>query len=227
MESNKATSTASDHKSLSVQVRKGNTAQWTFRGMRVNTMTIKGEVGSPITASFDFMGKDATATTDSLTSSFSTVLPLHYTGVVISTAATTTAYTTEYFSSFEFVLNNNLAEQRALGSALIHSIPPIKRDVSIKLTQQFDTMTAYNRFIQNTETMIKILLDSGVTAGAIAGNTTYSMAIDCPACYFNNVMPTVGGPDALTQEINLTAIRNTSTGYAVQIKVNNGTTSYQ
>jgi hypothetical protein len=225
MESNKATSTASDHKSLSVQVRKGNTAQWTFKGMRVNTMTLKGEVGSPITASFEMIGKDATSTTDSLTSSFTTQLPLNFTGVTVQTGATTTSMTTEYVSAFEFTLNNNLAEQRALGSALIHSAPPIKCDVSIKLTQQFDTITNYNRFIQNTETMIKIILDTAVTIAA-AGSTTYSMHIDCPACYFNNVMPAVGGSDALTQEMNLTAIRNTSTGYAVQIKVNNATASY-
>lgn len=228
MENNKATSTASDHKSLSIAVRKGGmgSTQFTYKGMRVNTMTIKGEVGSPLVATFELMGKDSTQTADSLTSSFTTVLPLNYNQVVIQTAATTTTFTTEYFSAFELVISNNLAEQRALGSHLVHAIPPIKRDVTLKLTQQFDTLTAYNRFIQNTETMIQIVIDSGITTAA-AGSTTYSMKINLPACYFNNVNPVVGGSDVITQEINLSAIRNTTTSYSALITVVNGTASYQ
>lgn len=225
MEDNKGTSSAAAVKSLSVQVRRGSTSQWSYRGMRVNTMTIKGEVGGPVTASFEFMGQNGTTSSDSITASFTNINPLNFTGVTFKTGATISVIDTEYIKSFEFTLANNLAEQRNLGLAYVHALPPLRRDVKLKLTQQFDTLTAYNRFIQNTKTAIQILMDTGVTIAA-AGSSTYSMHINLPCCYFNNVTPNAGSVEALSQEIDVSAIKDTTTSYVCQIQVNNATDHY-
>jgi hypothetical protein len=225
MENNQSSAGAADVKSLSIQVRRGSTSQWTYRGMRVNNMTIKGEVGSPITASFEFMGQAGTSTADSLTASFSAINPLNFTGVTLQTGDSITNVATEYFTGFEVTLNNNIVEQRNVGSAIVHAIPPVKRDVTLKLTQQFDTTTAYNRFIQNTVTSIQIRLDTGSTIGG-TGGTTASMVLRFPVCYFNNNTPQVGESGPISQEIDVSTIRDTSTSYVMQIDVANETTSY-
>ena len=224
MESNQSTNGAADIKSLSVQVRRGLTEQWSYRGMRINTLTIKGEVGTPITFSVEAMGQYGTTSSDSITASFSNVNPLNFTGVTFQTGDSITNVSTEYITGFEFTLANNLQELRNLGSANIYALPPGRRDVTLKLTQQFDTLTAYNRFIQNTKTAIQILMDTGVTIGA--GSSTYSMHINCPACYFNNVTPQVGGIEAISQEMEVSCIKDTTTSYVCQMQINNGTSDY-
>lgn len=225
MEDNQSSAGAADVKSLTMQVRRGSTNQWSYRGMRINTMTIKGEVGTPIVATFELMGQYGTTSSDSLTASFSNINPLNFTGVTFQTGDSITNVSTEYISGFEFSLSNNIAEQRVLGSANITKLPPIRRDVKLKLTQQFDTTTAYNRFISNTKTAIQILMDTGVTIAA-AGSSTYSMHINMPACYFNNVTPQAGGIEAISQEIDVSTIKDTTTSYVVQMQINNATTNY-
>jgi hypothetical protein len=227
MEDNKSTNGADDMKGLTFTIRRGieNGNKFQYRGCRVNTMTIKGEVGTPITVTYEIMGSGGTICTDTLTSSFSEIDPLNFTGVTFKTGATISALGTEYITGFEFSLANNLMEQRNLGSASIYALPPGRRDVKLKLNQQFDTLTAYNRFIQNTKTAVQIILDSGVTIGA-AGSSTYSMAINIPCVYWNNVTPQVGGIEALSQEIDGSAIVDTSSSYICQLTVNNATEDY-
>jgi hypothetical protein len=130
MEDNKGTSSTDDVKGLTVTVRRGLTNQWQYKGMRVNTMTIKGEVGSPITATFELMGRYGTSSADSLTASFTNINPLNFSGVTFNTGITISAVSTEYITGFEFTLSNNLAEQRVLGSPYIYAMPPLRRDVS-------------------------------------------------------------------------------------------------
>ncbi|MCP4648907.1 MAG: hypothetical protein GY853_02335 [PVC group bacterium] len=226
MESNQGSGGSADIKSLTVQIRKGDTNQYTWQGCRVNSMSLKGEVGSPLTFGCEVMAKTATATSDSLTASFSNVDPSNFTGVTVQTSDSIGgSWTTEYFSAFEVSLNNNISEQRALGSANVHALPPGRRDVSIKLSQQYDTTTNYTRFVENTQTAIQITLDTGATIAA-GGSSTYSMKLAFPRCYFNSNMPEVSSNDVLTHEVELTAIRDTTTGYSMQVTVNNATANY-
>lgn len=227
MESNKGTSTASDVKGLSFAVRKGDTDVWNAAGCRINTLTIKGEVGSPVMISAEIIGQLMSISSTIATVSLSDVTPAIFAGVVISTGATISAVSTEYFTSFEFVLTNNLdGDQRSLGSRNITVLPPLRRDVKLTLAQRFDTITAYNRFIQNTMTSIQILCNTTETIGATAGNTTYSMTIKIPAGYFNSNMPEVGGVDTLTHELDVSAMYQADPGYVTQILVRNGTANY-
>lgn len=224
MENNKSTNGAAAVKSLTFQIRRGSTNQWSYRGNRVNSLTIKGEVGSPITFSIEAMGQYGTTSSDSITASFSNINPLNFTGVTFKTGDSITNVGTEYITGFEFTLANNLQELRNLGSANIYSLPPGRRDIKLKLTQQFDTLTAYNRFIQNTKTSIQILMDTGVTIGA--GSSTYSMFINMPACYFNNVTPQAGSIEAISQEIDVSCIKDTTTSYVCLMQINNATSDY-
>jgi hypothetical protein len=228
MESNKGTSTSSDVKAISATIRRGGTSAssnvWYYGGGRVNTLSIKAESGAPVQVSAEMIFANTTVGATCSAATFTSILPLNFTGITIETGNSITSVTAEYFSSFEFSLSNNLIDQRVLGSRNAVGAPVGKRDVSLKLTQIFDTTTAYDRFIANTMTSFEITLDSGQ---AIANNTvTYGVTIKIPAGYVNSNQPTVGGPGEITHEMNVTAMYDSTTSQALEIIVKNATASY-
>jgi hypothetical protein len=229
MENNKATTTATDMKGLSFIVRRGTTAGalsvFNYSGMRVNNLTIKGEVGQPIMITADMIGKGMSLSSTCPTVALSDVLPVNFTGITIKTGDSLSSVSTEYFKSFEFTLANNIDAQRFLGSRQVGLLPPIKRDVTLKLAQNFDTMTSFNRFFSNTVTSISIIGDSQQTIGA--GSTTYSFQIDLPNCYFNSNQPEVKGSGVLEYSLDVRAMRNASIGSTFQMFIRNGTANYE
>lgn len=224
MESN-ADTTTSYTKGLSFAVRRGDTSVFNYSGCRVNTLTLKGESGTPVIMTLEVVGKTMSVGSSLPTVSYSDVLPVNFTGIEIQTGDSMGSLSTEYFSAFEFSLANNIdTDQRYLGSRTIDVAPPARREVKLKLTQRFDTTTAYDRFEQNTATSISLIMDSEQTI--TAGATTYSMQIDLPTCYFNSNQPEVGGPGVLTHELDVSSMYNASIGSSLQVKVRNATSSY-
>ncbi len=238
MESNADTSTSADMKGLHCQVRKGGGHIWDFLGCRVNTFTIKAEAGAPVTISFEGTAKTATmgATTLSTTVSYTSVLPCVFHGVGIkaatqtgsidiTTAATGTA---ETYQSFELTVSNNLqTDLRQLGTRQLSHLPQGGLNVSLKMTQRFDTSTAYDRWKAEQRMAFGILLDTNYSV-TTSGGSTYSMFIAIPAAYLNYETPVVPGRNGiLSHDLNYTCLRvNTTTSYAVQIWVNNETAAY-
>lgn len=230
MQLNASTATVADKPSLSFQVQKGNYVTgtsniWCFSGCRVNQLTIKGEIGSPVTWSAEIIGQGSSVTTTIPAATFSDILPINFTGVTINTGVTITAVSAEYFTAFEFTLNNNLdGDVRVLGSRNIVQLPPLRREVKLKLTQRFDTTTAYSRYIENTLTAIEINMTAEQTIGAIS--TTYGCTIKMPAGYYNSNMPEIGGADVITYDVDVTGLYKADPGYDVQILIRNATTGY-
>lgn len=226
MESNKETTTASDVKALSIAVERGNSDKvYNYFGMRVNTLTIKGEIGQPCVVSVDFVGQGMSTSATLPTLSYSNIIPCNFVGVSITTGDSIGNLSVEYFKSFEFVLNNNLnGDQRVLGDRKIKQLPPTRREMTLSLTQIYDTTTSYDRFDQNTFTAIKIQMDSAVTI--TAGGTTYAMWIDLPEVYINSNQPEVGDSGPLQVEYECAVLYNTTTSYAAQIVTRNATEAY-
>ena len=226
MESNAATTT-SYVKGLSFSTRRGSSAVWYYQGMRVNTLTIKGEVNSPVIVTAEMVGKTATLGSALPTVSLSDVLPVNFTGVQIQVGGSLGALTTEYFKSFELSIANNIdSDQRTLGTRTVNTLPPARREVKLKLAQVFDTTTAYSRFNDNTATSISIYCNSEQTCGSVGGSTTYSMKIDLPTCYFNSNQPEVGGPGVINHELDVSAMYNASIGSSLAVTIINATASY-
>jgi hypothetical protein len=230
MESNAPTG-GSDMKSLTIQKKVGG-SWFDFVGCRVNQLTIAGNIGEPIMITADIVGKTASTSSDSLTCVYSDTIPLMFNGVTIQNAdnaGSLTSGTVEKFTSFELSLNNNIEsgdEARELGSSVVSILPPIQRDITMTLTQRFDTTTAYDRFRNATTLAFEILMTSSQTIGA-AGSSTYSAKITIPKVYHNGVIPTVDSKGIITHELPISAIKeNTTTGYAMQMQINNGTLAY-
>ncbi len=227
METNGASAGSALMRGVSIATRKGSTDTFDNSFCRVNNFTISGEVGSPVTVSFEILGQSQTtsATMGVGAVSFSTVVPVVFDGVTIQTGDSITNISAEYFTSFEFSLNNNIDDgQRSLGSRTRTQLPPGMRDISLNLGQRYDTLTSFNRFIENTMTAIQIKLDSKQTI--TSGATTYSMYIDLPETYFNSNQPETGGPDVITYECAISGMYSSEKGYACQLRITNGTSSY-
>jgi hypothetical protein len=234
MENNKSTSTATgDMKGLTIQARKGDYV-FSYQGMKVDSFTIKAESGSPVMVTFSLVGKTATLTTAlSTTVTYTDALPMIFHGVTVvkasSIGAITTTATQETYQSFELTVNNNIMKDiRQLGQRTVSHLPQGGLNVSLKFAQRMDTTTAYNVWTSETSTAFGIYLDSNYSVGT-SGGSTYSMFIGVPNAKLNYSIPKVGGRDGiLTHELSYTCLReNTTTSYAVQMIVNNATTSYE
>lgn len=228
MESNDSTGGAADVKSLSLSIRRGTTDTFNYYGGRVNTLTLKGDVNSPVIMTVDMAFKGASTSSTIPSASFSDVLPVNFTGVTIKTADNLGSVAAEYFKSFELSINNNIyTDVRVLGSREPAQLPPGKQSIKLKLAQQYDTITSYNRFIQNTSTVIQITMDSGITIGGTGGTaTTYSCVINLANCYVNSTNPQVGDNGVLMYELDVTGMYGSTMGSTMQVYVNNATISY-
>jgi hypothetical protein len=229
---NAASATAKNLAGLSFVVRKGadNGLKWQYQGMKVNTLSIKGEIGSEVMMSAELIGKTASicaAAYTVTTVSLPEIVPCNFTGITIQTGDTSTTLSTTSYTGFEFTINNNLISDgnaRVLGSRSLALCPAGMREVTLKLNNRFDTTSTFSLGDANAPKYFTINLDSGQTIAAAA--TTYSMLITLPRCYYAPNNPAVGGPDIIMEEATLRAVMDTTTSYAVQMKIFNATTSY-
>jgi len=229
MENTGSSAGSSPIRAVSISVRKGNTNTWDYNFCRVNSFTIKGEIGNPIAVTADIIGQSATAvsTIGTTAPTFTAINPLMFHNVVITTGISIGAASTEeFFTGFEFTVNNNIdTDQRSLGSKAVTQLPPVMRDVSLKLSSRFDTLTSYNRFIQATATAIKIVITSDTK---ITGSDThyYIFEIDIPKAYYSGHVPEVGGSGVLAYEVNTAIVQDASSTVDCRILVKNGTANY-
>jgi hypothetical protein len=220
--------------SISIQARKGDTHHWQFTGGRINSLKITAAIGEPIRCSYDFIFKDSTQTGSDISASLSisSVLPFTYVNGVYRYAATENSLTStveEDITGFELTVNNNLisdANVRKLGSDVLQTLPPTRRDIEFKVTQRFDTTTAWNRFIQNTQGSIELVF----TGASVSAEHNYECRIRMPKVFVDSPDPEVPGPnDVLMSEINFAVLVDspmTTTGRDIGITVINSISSY-
>ena len=222
---------ASEFKSVSLAIRPGagwSTASdtWNFYGCRVNQLTLKCEPGAPVNWTAEIIGKGCSLSATIPTAAYSDLTPVMFTGVSISSGNTSSSQAVEYAKSFELTINNNLnTDHRVLGSAEVAQLPPVKRDVTLKITQVFDTISAYQKYIDLTQTYFIIGIDQEQRV-ASASTGTYKMVITLPNCKLSPNMPKVDGPGPIIQELEYTAYYASTQSYALLATVRNLTSSY-
>lgn len=225
---------------LSFNVRKGQNHVWRYNGGRVNSMKISAAVGEPVKCTFEMIFKDSTLGTDDISTSLSvsSILPMTFVDGFFSysdteaNADTTTAR--EPIQAFELEVNNNLMSDEAgreLGTNVITVLPATRREVSLTITQRFDTTTAYNRFIQATIGAAQILLRSSIALNSgTAASLFPQMVIRMPKVYQNSndpVMDSAG--NILSSEFNYDVVVDnafTTTGKDIGFTIQNGIASY-
>lgn len=225
-----------DAASLCFNVRKGSAMVFAYTGGRVNEMRVSANVGEIVKVSYDFVFKDSTSTASDLSAalSISSVLPFTYVqgkfryAATEAGAATTTAQ--EPIQGFELSIKNNIVSDksaRALGSNVPQILPATRREIDFKITQRFDTMTAYNRFIQATQGSVELFFQ-----GEQIGSTGFynEATIRLPKVYYDKADVELKDTGSILQaEIPMSVIvdnPNTSTGRDIGITFLNAVASY-
>jgi len=220
--------------SLSFQVRKGDTHHWQYTGGRVNNLTIAANVGELVKCSYEMVFKDSTQAGSDISSSLSisSVLPFTYVQGTYEYAATEGSLTStvaEYINGFELAINNNLISDsgvRALGSNVLQTLAPTRREVTLTITQRFDTTTAWNRFVEATQGAARLIFEGA----SISAEHNYKCTLVMPKLFLNSPEPTIGAPsDILMSEITFDVLvdnPSTSTGKDIEATFVNATASY-
>lgn len=226
-----------DAASLCFNVRKGSTHTFRYSGGRINQLKISASINEVVKASYDFIFKDSTITTSddlSASLSISAVLPFTYVdgnfqySSTEALADTTTAR--EPIQAFELTLSNGLvsdAAARGLGSNVLQVLPATRRSVEFKITQRFDTATAYNRFIQATQGAVLLKFRSQSIGST---NQFYEMTIAMPKVYVDSADVEIKDTGSILQaEIPFSVVSdnpNTTTGRAIAISFINEIASF-
>lgn len=222
--------------SLSFNVQKGDQHSFRYVGGVINNMKISATIGEPAKLTCEFIFQDSSiSTADTLTTlSLSSAAPFTYVNGVFryaqteALAATTTA--AEPIQSFELEINNNMVTDdaaRQLGSRLLSRRPPAtRRDIKFKVTQRFDTTTAFNRFIQATASSVELYF----VGDSISAEYNREMTIRLPNVKLNSPDVTLDGAnDILESEIDFDVMVSgdpmTTTSRDIGITVRNSRTT--
>lgn len=220
--------------SLAFQVRKGDTHHWQYSGGRINSLKISAAVGEPVKCSYDFIFKDSTQTGSDISGSLSisSILPFTYVDGVYrhaDTEASLTSTVEEHITAFELDVNNNLvsdASVRKLGSNVLQVLPPTRREVSFKITQRFDTTSAWSRFVGNSVGSAELIF----TGASITSEHNHNCTIRLPKIYYRTPDVEVGGAnEILSSDIEFDVLvdhPSTSTGRDIGITIINNVASY-
>jgi hypothetical protein len=223
--------------SLSFNIRKGPTFCQQYNGGRVNELKISGAVGEPLKASYAMLFKDNTTGVDcSAILSVSSALPFTFVGGSFrydATEGSLTSSVAEPIQGFELVVNNNIAdgaESRELGTDIRTVLQPTRRDVSLSITQRFDTTTAFNRMIQATQGAVELYFRGQLLTTSGSVTKYYECIVRLPKVYHAEGDPKIGGDEAiLSIETALDVVvdnPNTTTGKDIGITFQNQIASY-
>ncbi len=185
--------------SLTVQIGRPDTAgtinPFTYPGMKVASWEIACAAGEIATMGLTFMGciaDEGTATALVAPTYAAGLRPIKFSGANIVVAGGTLATVKQFTLSGD----NKLEERRYLGSQ--YSAEPIESDLRSytgSIQAQFDSLTAYQRYINHTEATLVATLANGTSVVKVTANVR-----------FDGETPNVGGRAVLEQSLPFTVI---------------------
>ncbi len=229
-------SSSSTIKGLSLNMRKGdgNTGKvFEYHGLRVNELMFNAEIDETLKVNAGLIGKDSTQNSNDISANLTCPdeNPLIFTDGRISVELTTTSLLTTaswHVQSAEWGITNNLkgdTESRRIGSETLDVLPPSVANLTLNVNMRFDTVTAYNAFMDGTKYSAEIEF----TGATLAGSTLQRYVnFRMPKLYIREgAEPEIGGPDEiLTTNIVFDVLCDSCSGYSMQAKVQNGTENY-
>ena len=185
--------------SLTVQIGRPDTAgtinPFTYPGMKVASWEIACAAGEFATMGLSFMwciADEGTATALVAPTYAAGLRPIKFSGANIVVAGGTLATVKQFTLSGD----NKLEERRYLGSQF--SAEPIESDLRSytgSIQAQFDSLTAYQRYINHTEATLVATLANGTSVVKVTANVR-----------FDGETPNVGGRAVLEQSLPFTVI---------------------
>jgi hypothetical protein len=192
--------------SLTVQVGRpdvsGTVQPYSFLGMRCDTLSLSSSVDEVLTSEVGFVGQEQTTSEALATATYPTTgtaaayEQFYWTQGVITVAGSPVGVITD----FEIEINNSLKSDRYFlgGPTMSEPILAGMTEITGTLTAEFDSLTAVNRFYNNTQ----VALNAKWTAATAIESTTFPyLEVTLPKVRFDGGSPQVGGPDVLTVDL--------------------------
>ena len=214
--------------SLCINLRKGPTTTgkiFEYSGARVDEIMFSAELDDALKCTTSLVFKDSTVTTNDISAAVlpgtSTVLSFEDGRVSVeSSVASLTSATFWHVQSCEFGWSNSLkkdSEARRIGSDTLVVLPAGMASFTLNLSLRFDTTTAYDAMINNTQFSAELNF-AGPTLPSSSIRQRLKMTF--PKIFVSDAGdPEIGGADEiLKSEVAFHVLRDDSsaTGYAVQ-----------
>lgn len=193
-------------KSLTMQAGRpditGTVQPFTWAGCKIGAWTLSASVGDICTMSLDVVGMSETTATALASASYAAALvPFCFTTASVKIAAATVATVTE----IELTGDNGLTDRFRLGSGTSKEyLQNGFREYAGSMTTDFESLTAYNRFVNGTEAALELKFDNG----------TETLTITCNV-RFDGESPGLSGPELLEQPLPFKCVSGTSDAAAI------------
>lgn len=193
-------------KSMTIQAGRpdttGTVQPFTWAGCKVGSWTLSATVGEICTMSLDVVGMTETTATALATASYAAALaPFCFTTASVKIAAVTVATVKD----IELTGDNGLTDRVRLGSATSKEyLQNGFREYSGSMNTDFESLTAYNRFVSGTEAALELKFDNG----------TQTLTITCNV-RFDGESPGLSGPELLEQPLPFKCVSGTSDATAI------------
>jgi hypothetical protein len=123
-----------------------------FSGLKVSSMSISGEAGSEITASFDLIGYNSAARSANITPSLPSYDGIYHYEAGSLSLGSNFVVTTLDIRSFELSLDNKLDRRNLLGSKLTgEPVPTDVREVTMSVTCDVTDNTLYAKALEGVQ----------------------------------------------------------------------------
>ena len=182
----------------------------TFTGMSVSSMAISLAPNQMVTTTFSMVGKDMTiSATEKTQDAASGAQPFDaYSGdISIGTVGSPSAVA--IVTALDFTLNNAYAPTFVIGDDSAPSLEYGRAEVEGTLTAYFEDASLINRFLNETETAIRVSVDDPTGANAYI--------FDFPKVKINSADVGVDGPTSRMITMSFVALYDSTMGTNLQI----------
>lgn len=184
-----------------------------FTGCTVNTLAFSIRPNQMVTSTFGILGKDMTisgTSVDAVKTAASTNQPFDaYSGALTLGNAGGALTSIATITGIDFTINNNMAATFVVGSASTPQIEYGNVSVEGTITAYFEDLNLYNRFLNETETAIQVVVDDPT------GTNDYTFLF--PRVKFNGGSVPVEGPTSRIMTIPFVAIYDTTENTTIKL----------
>lgn len=183
----------------------GTAQPFTYEGCVVESWELAARVGEICSLAVTINGEDEVTATGLQTASYPSALSL----LVFTQATLEIAAAAIDVTEVTLTGSNSLKTDRnRIGSPLRkRPVETNMREYTGEMSAYFDSLTAYNRFINGTEATLELLIIGGV----ISGPFNFALEVTCNV-RFDGTTPQVGGPDEIMQPLPFKCVGDTSAG---------------
>lgn len=180
----------------------GTVRPFTYAGTKVNTWEISAAVGEMVTLALDVIAKSESTSTTLATATYtSSSLPFKFTGATLTIAGS--AVNTVREMSLQG--DNKLSRRQFLGTqATAEPYPNGLYEYTGTVVTDFESLTAYNRFVAGTEAALVMTFTRGASTIVITCNVK-----------FNGETPNVDGREVVAQNLPFMCVGSTTDASAI------------